>query len=65
VNKDSAISVSDVEGIYALERVKRAPTKPGQYFQLPPAGALFDQLKDTDVAKKLGEKFVPGAWFKF
>lgn len=60
INKDQDVSVSMVERIYAFERLKRA--KPGEIFELPPKGDLFDAFKELEIAKKLGEECQPGAW---
>lgn len=60
LNKDDGISVSKVEQIYAVERLKRG--KSGEIYQLPSAGELFNDLKASDLGKKLGDKCQPNAW---
>ncbi|HEO70183.1 MAG TPA: DUF1318 domain-containing protein [Candidatus Hydrogenedentes bacterium] len=60
VNKDAQVGVSDIEQIYAYGRLERA--KPGEVFQLPPAGEYFDRFKNSASGKKLGDACVPGAW---
>ncbi len=60
LNADTGVTVSAVEGIYALERLRRA--KAGEVFQLPAAGADFDSVKASDLGARLGDKCVPGAW---
>jgi uncharacterized protein YdbL (DUF1318 family) len=60
LNKDQNVSMSEIERIYAGERLKRA--KPAELFQLPPAGADFDAFKSSDAGKRLGTACVPGAW---
>jgi len=59
LNADQKVSVSMVESIYAVERLKRA--RPGELFQLP-EGTVFDRFKETDVAKRLGSEAVAGTW---
>jgi len=54
------INVGKVENIFAMQRLRRA--KSGEIFQLPPAGADFDAIKNENVGKKLGDKCVPGTW---
>jgi len=60
LNKDDGISVTKVEQIYAVERLKRG--KSGEQYQLPPTGELFDDIKGSDVGKKLGDKCKADAW---
>jgi uncharacterized protein YdbL (DUF1318 family) len=60
LNKDRDVSVSIVEGIYAVERLKRA--KSGEIFQLPPAGEAFDSFKASAAGKALGGACAPNAW---
>jgi uncharacterized protein YdbL (DUF1318 family) len=60
LNKEEKVSVSTVESIYAIERLKRA--KPGEIFQLPPEGSDFDAFKASSAGQKLGSECVPGAW---
>lgn len=60
LNKDDGISVTKVEQIYAVERLKRG--KSGEQYQLPSAGELFDDIKGSDVGKKLGDKCKADAW---
>jgi uncharacterized protein YdbL (DUF1318 family) len=60
LNKDQNVSVSEVEQIYAFERLKRA--KPGEIFQLPAAGEDFDAFKESPAGKSLGEECKPEAW---
>lgn len=60
LNKDQNVSVSTVERVYAVERLKRA--KPGEIFQLPPSGADYDALKASEVGRRLGAQCQPEAW---
>lgn len=60
LNKDTGVSVSTVETVYALEHVQRASS--GEVVQLPAAGEHFDTLKASAAGKKLGDKLQPGAW---
>jgi len=62
LNKDEGLTVSKVEQIYAAGRVKRGSS--GEEYQLPPAGELLDDVKKSDVGKKLGDKCKPEAWVK-
>lgn len=62
LNKDDGVTVTKVEQIYAVERLKRG--KAGEEFQLPAAGDLFDDIKKSDLGKKLGDKCKPDAWVK-
>ena len=60
LNKDQNVSVSEVEQIYAFERLKRAKTS--EIFQLPSTGADFDAFKASPAGKSLGEECKPDAW---
>ena len=60
LNTDQGVSVSTVESIYAMERLRRAGA--GEVFQLPPAGADFDAVKQSALGQRLGAKCVAGAW---
>ncbi len=60
LNKDDGLSVSAVEQIYAAQRLKRGA--PGERYQLPAAGELFDEIKGSALGKKLGAACAPGAW---
>ncbi len=60
LNSDQGVSVSTVESIYAMERLRRAGA--GEVFQLPPAGADFDAVKQSPAGQRLGGKCVAGAW---
>ncbi len=60
LNSEQGVSVSTVEGIYAMERLHRANA--GDIFQLPPEGADFDAVKQSPLGQKLGAKCVAGAW---
>jgi len=60
LNKDDGISITKVEQIYAVERLKRG-TK-GEQYQLPAAGELFDDIKKSDLGKKLGDQCKADAW---
>jgi len=60
LNSDQGVNVSTVESIYAMERLRRAGA--GDVFQLPPAGADFDAVKQSPLGQKLGDKCVAGAW---
>ncbi len=60
INKEDHVSVSMVESVYAVERLKRA--KSGEIFQLPPKGPDFDAFKASPAGQKLGAECAPGAW---
>ena len=60
LNSDQSLSVTAVEQIYAVERLKRGTT--GEQYQLPSAGKLFDEIKASDLGKKLGASCKPDAW---
>jgi len=61
LNKDiEGVNVAKVESIFAMQRLERA--KSGEIFQLPAAGADFDNFKASANGKKLGDKCVAGAW---
>ena len=60
LNSSQGVTVSTVEGIYAMERLHRADS--GEAFQLPPAGPDFDGVKKSALGQKLGDKCVPDAW---
>ena len=60
IEKEKNVSVSLVERTYAMERLRRA--KPGDVFQLPPAGQDFDAFKASEQGRKLGAECVPEAW---
>ncbi len=60
LNKDQGVSVSTVEAVYALERLRRAGA--GEAVQMPPAGQEFDAVKQSPLGQKLGAQCVPGAW---
>jgi uncharacterized protein YdbL (DUF1318 family) len=60
LNKEQKVSVSTVESIYAIERLKRA--KPGEIFQLPGEGPDFNAFKASPAGQNLGSECVPGAW---
>jgi uncharacterized protein YdbL (DUF1318 family) len=60
INRDQNVSVTMVEGVYAMERLRRA--RAGEIFQLPPQGADYDSFLKTDVGKRLGAQASPGAW---
>jgi len=60
LNKDQDVTVSMVEQIYAFERLKRA--EPGEIFELPAKGELFEKLRTMPLGKKLGDECQPGAW---
>ena len=60
LNREQKVSVSTVESIYAVERLKRA--KPGEIFQLPRAGSDFDAFKASAAGQKLGAECVAAAW---
>jgi len=60
LNSDQGLSVSAVESIYAMQRLRRAGA--GEVFQLPPAGADFDAVKESPLGQKLGAKCVANAW---
>jgi len=60
LNKDDGLSVTAVEQVYAAQRLKRANS--GERFQLPPAGEIFNEIKASDLGRKLGAACTPGAW---
>lgn len=60
LNKEEGLSVTKVEEIYSAQRLKRGAS--GERYQLPNAGEIFDQIKNSDLGKKLGSACVPGAW---
>ena len=60
IEKEKNVSVSLVERTYAMERLRRA--KPGDVFQLPPAGQDFDAFTASEQGRKLGAECVPEAW---
>lgn len=60
LNKDDGISVTKIEQVYSLERLKRGNT--GEAFQLPAAGELFNDIQKSDLGKKLGDQCKPDAW---
>ena len=60
LDKETGVSVSTVEQVYAYERLKRA--KPGQIFQLPPEGKYFDEFKKSDAGKALKDACKPDEW---
>lgn len=61
LNREAAnITVATVEGIYAMERLRRA--KSGELFQLPPPGDNFNAVKESSLGRRLDDKCVPNAW---
>ena len=60
LNKDEGLSVTAVEAIYAAQRLKRGNS--GERFQLPAAGDIFNEIKASELGKKLGAACTPGAW---
>lgn len=60
LNKEEGLSVTAVEQIYAAQRLKRGAT--GERYQLPAAGEIFNEIKASDLGKKLGAACTPGAW---
>ena len=60
INRDQNVSVAMVEGVYAMERLRRART--GEIFQLPPQGADYDSFMKTEIGPRLGSQAAPGAW---
>tara|TARA_R110001592_G_scaffold144739_3_gene368097 strand:- start:164 stop:841 length:678 start_codon:yes stop_codon:yes gene_type:complete len=60
LNKDDGLSVTAVEQVYAAQRIKRGA--PGERYQLPSAGEIFNEIKASDLGKKLGAACTPGAW---
>jgi uncharacterized protein YdbL (DUF1318 family) len=60
INRDQNVSVSMVEGIYALQRFERA--KAGEIFQLPAQGPDYDAFMKTKTGQRLASKASPGAW---
>lgn len=62
INKDQDMNVGTVARVYAQKRLERA--KPGQSYQLPPAGDDLDAFKNSAAGKKLGSAGVPDAWVR-
>jgi uncharacterized protein YdbL (DUF1318 family) len=60
INRDQNVSVAMVEGVYAMERIRRAHA--GEIFQLPPQGADYDSFMKTEIGGRLGSQASPGAW---
>ena len=60
LNKEEGLSVTAVEQIYAVERLKRGVS--GEQYQLPSAGKLFDDIKASKVGTALGADCKPDAW---
>lgn len=60
LNKDTNVSVTMVERVYAQERLKRAAA--GEVVQLPPKGGDFDSFAASPAGKKLGTECQPEAW---
>lgn len=60
LEKERNVSVSFVERTYAMERLKRA--RPGDVFQLPPAGEDLEAFKASEQGRKLGAECAPEAW---
>ncbi len=58
LNSDQNMTVSTVERVYAQKRLERA--KPGEMFQLPPAGPDMDAFAASTLGKKVGGS--AGAW---
>jgi uncharacterized protein YdbL (DUF1318 family) len=60
LNEDANVQLSQVERIYAQSRLERAQA--GELFQLPPVGMHFDEFKQSEQGRKLGNECVPNAW---
>jgi len=60
LNREDGATLSTVESVYAMQRLNRATT--GEQVQLPPAGAAFDELRDSPLGQRLGGALQPGAW---
>ncbi len=60
INSEQSLKVATVERVYAQKRLERA--KPGELFQLPPAGADFDAFAASTPGKKLGGACRADAW---
>lgn len=60
LNREQNLLVSVVERVHAGKRLERA--RPGDLFQLPPAGADFDAFKASPAGKRLGGTCQPEAW---
>ena len=60
INRDQNVSVAMVEGVYAMERLRRART--GEIFQLPPQGKDYESFMKTEIGGRLGSQASPGAW---
>jgi len=59
-NTEGGVSVSRVEEIYVLTRLRHAA--PGQVYQLPQGGADLERLRESALGKRLGGQCAPGAW---
>lgn len=60
LNAADGVTVSTVEGVYALKRIERASS--GDKVQLPPPGENFDTFKASGTGQALGSQCTPGAW---
>ncbi len=61
LNRDQeGVTISMIEGVYALERLKRA--KPGEIFQLSAPGEAYNEIKASALGKKLADQCQPAAW---
>lgn len=60
LNQEQDLKVGVVEAIYAQKRLERA--RPGELFQLPPAGEAFDTFKASAKGRALGAEATPGVW---
>lgn len=54
------LDVAVLEAVGAKDQLKRA--KKGEWVQLPEAGKDFDELKASELGKKLGDKCKAAAW---
>ena len=60
LNQEDNVNVATVEQVYAMERLRRA--RSGEIVQLPREGKAFDEVKDSDLGRRLGDKLQPNAW---
>lgn len=60
LNQEDNVTVATVERVYALERLRRANA--GEHVQLPPAGDAFEELRESNLGRRLGDQLQPNAW---
>jgi len=62
LNHDSGATVSTMETVGAMSKLKRAGQ--GEWVQLPEPGKEFDEVKASSLGKKLGTECRAGAWVR-